>query len=340
MHPHAPWTPPAFAQQPGSSASAPGQEAMRPNVGDVDAALKEAIRRSMEDMKNAQTQTEAKPTSSEGVQTEAAPEPEVIVEPHQVAQEKEPDLMVFETAQAAEVKEPEIIVDEVAEDSAKNVKPAPKTNLSEESFVDPDAGETALALGDVMDKIASAIRGMSDELERETSQDTNNDSDNDEEKAVTESVGENPDDKKAGAVILSDDLNEDEVSQNSWDVVEEEDQAAHDESLARAAFAIGSALYESDISASRANSNGNNPTGAESIESVPTTLPSLASEVPLPTILLQKWHVQVEKLHELGFYNDALTIETLERLEAANIGCDESGEISVTRLVNEMMKDM
>ena len=178
---------------------------------------------------------------------------------------------------------------------------------------------------------------------------SNNQEDNDsdaEDAAVAEtgsevlvdSFEEKPSGEKTGAVILGGDLNEDEVSQNSWDVVE--DQAAHDESLARAAFAIGSALYESDLSASRANSNGNNPSVAASLESVPTTLPSLGSEVPLPTILLQKWHSQIEKLHELGFYNDALTIETLERLEAANIGCGVSDEISVTRLVNEMMKDM
>lgn len=345
MHPphFPPPPPPPFAGHPvwgPNFPSAPKEETLYPSIDDVDAALKEAIRRSMEDVKEAETQTEAKETSTEGVQTEEPEaEPEILVEPTPAA-----------------TKESEIVIDEDEADAAGDVKPAPTTTdakpaptaaQSEESFVDPDAGETAAVLGDVMDQIALAIRGMNDELERDASKNQeDNDSDAEEvvveetdKEVVVETVEEQPSDDKTGAVILGGDSNEDEVSQNSWDVVAVEDQAAHDESLARAAFAIGSALYESDLSASRANSNGNNPSVAASLESVPTTLPSLGSDVPLPTILLQKWHKQLEKLHELGFYNDALTIETLERLQAANIGCGVEEEISITRLVNEMILD-
>eukprot|EP00977_Amphora_coffeiformis_P027093 scaffold33384_cov122-Amphora_coffeaeformis.AAC.1 len=52
-----------------------------PNMEEVDAALKEAIRRSMEDVKEAQTQTEVKQTSTEAVQTDPKPDTQAEAEP-------------------------------------------------------------------------------------------------------------------------------------------------------------------------------------------------------------------------------------------------------------------
>jgi len=356
-----------------------------PNMEDVDAALKEAIRRSMEDVKEAETQTETKQTSTEGVQTDPEPEVEdkktsgwpkeltdVLNDPTKwkckccgVRNEENLDACAACTVLRGESGELDIIVEPEAgsapvlvnhsdavsatfvtppangSSKSSSGKSTPKNTPTEaEKSFSLDAegqGDVAEILGSTMDQIANAIRAMDEEIARETSG-SNDDSDDDDtegEEAKVGSVTESNRDK--GDVIVSGEDNEDEISQNSWDVVE--DQTAHDESLARAACMIGSALFNSGMSDSHANSNTNSNPSDGSIGSIPTSVPSLSSQPILPAALVQRWSVQLNQMHELGFFNDALTIETLERLNAANIGSDENEEISVTRVVNEMMKD-
>ena len=105
-------------------------------------------------------------------------------------------------------------------------------------------------------------------------------------------------------------------SQGSWSVVVEEGLS----DLARATQAIGSALYQSDLVSS---SSG----GPSTITSVPTSIQTI------------RWSGYLEQLHEMGFEDeDDAAIEILERLAAANIGCEESPEIEIDRVVNELLE--
>lgn len=365
------------------------QEQRYPNMEEVDAALKEAIRRSMEDVKEAQTQTEAKKTSTEAVQTEPVKETEKSLEnlidlskwqcdsclvfneegsqrcaACQVQRGESAaaatDKPVNEVEEApAETEEPEIVVEPETEpvpvvvpssdSSAKSSTSPEKTPTDAEQSFSLDAmgqGDVAQILGDTMDQIANAIRAMDEEIARETSgsKDDNEDDDNEDDDNENETEAEevkvdtaSEENCDKGDVIVGGEEHEDEISQNSWDVVE--DPTEHDESLARAACVIGSALFNSGMSESRNNSNAHTNSSDGSIGSVPTSVPSLSSQPTLPATLVQRWSAQLNQMHELGFFNDALTIDTLERLNAASIGSGEEEEISVTRVVNEMMKD-
>jgi hypothetical protein len=153
--------------------------------------------------------------------------------------------------------------------------------------------------------------------------------------------------KESGATIVQgeeDDEEENEVdaeSQNSWDVVDA-DHLPHDEALARATQVVGSALFESGLSRGESQSGGSQ--SAHSVPGVvfgddsscPTSLPSLGSVQP---IQVERWVLQLSQLHELGFLDDVKNVEILERFHAANIGSDEMEEVSVERVVNELMKD-
>ena len=213
-------------------------------------------------------------------------------------------------------------------------------------------GDVAEALGETMDKIVREINDMSAELVRNSSE---NESGEEKVDVVTEEST-----KDGGATILrgeeennddSDDseIHYDDISQNSWDVVssdqlatDDADQLATDEALARAAQVIGSALFESELSraGSQPNSSGSvSMLGSE--HSVPSTLPSVVSEKPgsVQPNQFDRWALQLKQLHELGFLNDEKNVEIMERIHAANIGSGEMEEVSVERVVNEIMKE-
>jgi hypothetical protein len=152
-----------------------------------------------------------------------------------------------------------------------------------------------------------------------------------------------------------DDDVKDDVSRDSWQVVVDDQQSGYDEAVGRAAQMIGSALFNSDLansageqfstlshsvaSASSSSSTSSSGTSVSSATSVPTTVPTLGSTIQVPEAQLERWDMQLEQLHELGFYNDALCVDILERLTAANIGVDSQEEITVTQVVNQLMKD-
>jgi len=134
-----------------------------------------------------------------------------------------------------------------------------------------------------------------------------------------EDVEENTQDEKAS--------NESVASEEGWQVVPGEMQ---DEMIARAAQLLGSALFESDLHNSENISASN--------MSVPSSVPSLASDSNISPVVLDKWAVHLNQLHELGFHADKKSVEILERLTAANIGVDSEDEVSVTQVVNELLK--
>jgi hypothetical protein len=165
------------------------------------------------------------------------------------------------------------------------------------------------------------------------------------------------DEEEQGTKIIEgpDDDAKDDASRGSWTVVVEDQQIDCDEAVARATQMIGSALFNSDLansageqlstlshsvaSSSSSSTSSSSGTSVSSATSVPTTVPSLGSTIQVPAAQLERWSMQLQQLHELGFYNDALCVDILERLTAANIGVDLQEEVTVTQVVNQLMKD-
>lgn len=145
------------------------------------------------------------------------------------------------------------------------------------------------------------------------------------------------DQKASTGVIVADgdeDLEESTASEEDWQVVLGDKQDdKQDEMIARAAQLLGSALFESDLHSSENNTVSN--------MSLPSSIPSLASvaDSNISPVVLDKWAVHLNQLHELGFYADKKSVEILERLTAANIGVDSEDEVSVTQVVNELLKN-
>lgn len=232
---------------------------------------------------------------------------------------------------------------EKLEELAKELLNTPFEDESgDDSFADDAVGSGPVAeeLGKVFDKFVTDLNEFKttiDGVKVET---------------ITSSVASN----ETGVTILRGDdegANEDsdDESGSSWDVVND-DLLSNDEALAHAAQVVGSALFESGLS--RAESQ---PSDSQSIcpvpgmvfgeSSCPSSVPSLSSgssAVPsvssgsVQPIQLERWAYQLSLLHELGFDDDERNVEILERFHAANIGSDELVEVSVERVVNELMK--
>ena len=53
---------------------------------------------------------------------------------------------------------------------------------------------------------------------------------------------------------------------------------------------------------------------------------------------LERWSIQLRHLHELGFHEDAVLVDIIERLHAANLGVDSTDEVTVQQVVHELIK--
>jgi hypothetical protein len=268
------------------------------------------------------------------------------------------------------VVKPSAPVEEVTEDSAADDSFASDAAGS---------GEIAAALGETLDKFAKAIDAVSSEFDRKPAaqeddgddDDDDDDDDNDDEEeeeyvidaAKKEEDFVDADEEEQGTKIVEgpDDDVQDDASRDSWQVVVEDQQIAYDEAVARAAQMIGSSLFNSDLANSAAeglsdlansageevsamshsagSSSSSSGASVSSATSVPTTVHSLGSTILVPAAQLERWSIQLEQLHDIGFYNDAACVDILERLTAANIGVDSQDEVTVTQVVNQLMKD-
>jgi Zinc finger, ZZ type len=237
-------------------------------------------------------------------------------------------------------------------------------------------GDVAAALGNMMDVVASCIQEMNGQFEHtaegddEKSLQSNDDDADDHEDAK---LGAKIVD---GEEHRPDDLSVDSGSSHGSWVVDDE-FAASPEAMARAAMEIGSSLLSSDMAQSStghphpetatstlsSSSSGSGTTASSgasaesfsSVGSVPTTVPSIAAAAataPAPsapttttTVVghitedqLQRWSVQLRHLHELGFHEDAVLVDIIERLHAANVGVDSTDEVTVQQVVHELIK--
>jgi hypothetical protein len=131
-----------------------------------------------------------------------------------------------------------------------------------------------------------------------------------------------------------------EKEDNDWHVVKadgsEEEPGKADEEIARAAEMLGSALFNSDMRSS--DENMSTLSNSDSF-SVPSTVPSLATQSSkVAPAQRTRWASQLVKLAELGFDDETVCVDVLERLQAANIGVDaEDDDVSVTQAVNAIL---
>jgi trimeric autotransporter adhesin len=146
-----------------------------------------------------------------------------------------------------------------------------------------------------------------------------------------------------GSALFNSDMSRSAASGNisamSHSSQEEEGTSTHSKNNVAVSVAASS---ESASSSSEADSQ------VSFVDSVPTDIPSLASANGggggggTPVVAqaqLDRWVLQLSQLHELGFYNDAICVDILERLQAANVGSGEEEEVTVTQVINELMRE-
>jgi len=321
-------------------------------------ALEEAIRRSLEDVDTAKNDSKPeakvieKPTMTDGDDEERLED----VKPQAVVVEETEIVVEPETADAVNVRasteeeeesfsdckedhDEEIQagsddpwdVDSTCEEDFKKLSPklSPKKEKSE-SFTCDATGDIETFVGETLDRMADAIENLQDD-------------DDDEAEPQEE-----------GAKIVEGE-EDDELSNasSSWSVVDEEQR------IARATEALGSALFNSDLRSSEEQASNNNEeqmsalthasrdweeassspiANVSSVTSVPSTVRSLEN-TDVPQALVDRWSDQLNQLHELGFFNDAVSVDVLETLAAANIGCGEDEEPTVQKVIDHLMKD-
>lgn len=191
---------------------------------------------------------------------------------------------------------------------ASEAKPSPKKEKTH-SFTDDASGDIAAFVGETLDRMADAIEDLNE--------------------------------VDGTKIVDGEEEDEDELSHTSsgsgWSVVDEEQR------IARSMEALGSALFHSDLR----SSEGEEVTAVSALShdslstatSVPTTIRSLAVGTEVSPVQLERWAMQLQQLHELGFLNDAASVDVLETLAAANIGVDSDDEVTVQQVIDAMMKD-
>lgn len=276
-----------------------------------DPALDEAIRRSLDDIAQGATAAEAEiivEGSSDKIVVDA------VASDNPDATEEADALPAVSTGDSVAVMDvvlDDLVVNEqIKMASLDDLVESEQTNIvaKEASFADEaiGSGDVAAFVGETLDRLSEAIENLSAEM----------------------------DDYASGSKIVDGD--EDAASTGSWSVVVEKEDAVivGDEGLARAAEAIGSALFQSDMM--RSIEDGT----LSSIASVPTCVPSISpSEQEIPQALLDRWAPQLEQLRELGFADDAACVDAMEALAAANIGVDSDEEVTVQQVVEKLMSD-
>jgi Zinc finger, ZZ type len=267
-----------------------------------DPALEEAIRRSLDDI--ALTENAAE---KESISEENSDKVGVDIFTSSAPFEAENDDSLPAASIEDVVVEEDIVVDGFVENEPTE-KVAKEMSFASEAI---GSGDVAAFVGETLDRLSEAIENLSSEME----------------------------DYANGSKIVDGD--EDAASTGSWSVVAEKEHAVSvvDEGLGRAAEAIGSALFQSDMMRSTEDATLSTMTNM-SVASVPTFVPSIApSEHDIPQAQLDRWAAQLKQLRELGFSDDAVCVDALEALAAANIGVDSDEEVSVQQVIEKLMSD-
>lgn len=356
---------PSKAPRKGSSHPPSNQAGATNSLEEHDLDLKEAVRRSLAEVKKESTDEIVKPL--EPTLTEALRRSDEQAEAEEAAAiEKAIQMSMEDAGKSEDTKTPVVSPAQSVASKSPTVSPArsvaskspvvsPGRSVASKSSFAQDAagcGDVANDLGEALDKIASEIDEMTLELGRPDEEKETGNFESDEEvefaaEAVKDDDDQNMDSKKGATIVegTEPELYRSESncsSKNSWHVVDNDADGVvldANAALGRAAQMIGSALFNSDMERSVQASTA----PAEmlsSVSSVPTTvhLDRADPTSPIPD-QLERWSLQLTQLHELGFLNDQVNVETIERLTAANIGVNCMDEVSVQQIIDEMMKD-
>ena len=293
--------------------------------GFCDAALNEAIRRSLvtekrssilEEIKNnqakdqaaVQTQTQSETEDKCTQATESDSEADTVTVAHLVAVDEKSDA----PALAGEVKDATVFPGADADADAD----------AKDSEVEPEVEVEVSPVLSFFANIDSLV------LEIQTPQ---------LEESSTTNEGEGQGDlSQAGAKIVDGDDDdameiESQASANDWEVIDESGKVSN-EMVAQAFELLGSALFQSDM----ACDNLTMPSESVSMGmSGLTSVPSITSEIS--PVLLNRWEEELRQLHELGFLDDHANVEGLGHLEAANMGVDSDDPITVNAVVNYLL---
>jgi ribosomal protein L31 len=365
---------------------------------DFDGALKEAIRRSLEDVMPKEIQEVFEPT--EPIIAPSAPtEEEVRCVDEDATATSAPEAEVVDTAAIAEEEsrassslvevDEQRLLDSMVEDTmsvdseemagADDSKPAavnretsmstperrptteqcntPGTTTDDSFALDAVGnGDIAEAMGATLDIVAGVISEMLTEADTHNSpaailDEVIESAVEESELEVVEAAPEAEDEAvpaeeaeitTAGALIMgSEEGTEDPKEEvDGWQVVDQNPNESSD--IANATQMLGSALFNSDIRSSENLESGSSVV-LSTASSVPSDLPSvsvLTEESHVSEAQRNRWASQLYMMREMGFDNEEKCVETLERLQAANIGCDEDEEVSVTQAVEAMLAEL
>lgn len=217
-----------------------------------------------------------------------------------------------------------------------------KQDISTFSMDAEGNGDVARAIGHALDNCAEAIDAMVEEVNKPPSPRSKS-------SVASSEAGQTiiegcPDDLKK-----EDDDNDDktEASDDSeWQVLSVSSQ----EMIAQAAQMLGSALFQSDMVDSSNNDKIAEPEQSQTLEhsqsstsnissmTIPTVVPSISSKSEIASVVLSRWDDELKQLHELGFLDDHRSVDVLEHLEAANMGCGSDDPVTVEAAINYMLK--
>jgi len=290
---------------------------------EMDPSLDEAIRRSLEDMKDkTQIFSDVSPKvksiidgSFDGVTEDTntcldeATLPKVV----QLYEEtEEPDNIAN-----SELKVSNLSLKDAIENSS------PSKNCTEldtdTSFSSEATGhcEVAHSIGNALDEFANAITEVVTEIDRQHS--------------TVDELLRDADDKST---------NQSEGLEDEWQVVNEDHDPINEDSMAQATYLIGSTLFESDLRSSAVDESSSlvgSFGGGSDLLSDFSSLPTPESNGTMSKVLYDRWSPQLQELHELGFMDDDKNVETLERLKAAYIGVDSDEEACLSQVVNALL---
>jgi hypothetical protein len=179
-------------------------------------------------------------------------------------------------------------------------------------------GDVAEAMGAALDAVVDVIREM---------------------QADGQSVANDDVGTESGELIVHQET-ESKDDESEWSVVKSvgSNGTTQSEQIAKAAELLGSALYNSDMKNS-SEGEGNGPGSvAGSSFSIPSSVPTDFGTHHAAPAQIDRWGAYLLQLRELGFDNEDECVEVLERLEAANIGVDEDGDVSINRVINELLE--
>lgn len=94
----------------------------------------------------------------------------------------------------------------------------------------------------------------------------------------------------------------------------------------------GEKVKSSAANTSDSNTKSNPLVGNEVVQCV-----SQSSASALSPVVLAKWDTELHQLHELGFRDDRSNIDSLEHLEAAQMGVDSTDKVTVNSVVEHLL---